>query len=183
MRPNGFAGLAMPSPDKADIPAGKKKQVNLALSYGEPNFRWQMVFNAFEIERLEHGILLRVAFVYSRSGSDRMAAEIVPFLISHEGLDQLRQSAKQYITQFKNTTPIDEQPLPAARQFSPLFANHVRLSRTGECAEIVLYTVPIMAIASAARGQGVTGAVNCVQVGLLHSDTEVHERLVLNLLS
>lgn len=176
----------MPPPnDKATaIKAKKDKEVNLRLSYGVPNYRWQMLFNAFEVDKMPHGVMLRVAYVYSRSGSDRTAAEVVPFLISNEGLEQLRESAKQYISQFTNLDPFDVAPLPASRQFSPLFANHVRLSRGGGCAEIALYTVPLMAVASAAQGLASSNAVvDCVQVGLLHSDLQTHERLVLTLLS
>ena len=175
----------MPANEKgAQNAEHKKKPVSLSISYGKPNYRWQMLFNSFEIERLDYGVMVRVAFVYSRPGYERTAAEIVPFIISNEGLEQLKETSKKYVTQFGTVAPLEQPPLPAARQFSPLFANHVRLARSGGCAEIALYTVPLMEVAAAARGQRAEDAdVECVQVGLLHSDTLTHERLVLGLLS
>jgi hypothetical protein len=161
-----------------------KSEVTINVSYGDrPDFRWQMFFNAFEIERNHAGALIRVAYVLSRQGGERTAAEVVPFFVPHEGLLQLRESSAEYIQQFENTIPQAQPNLPGVRQFSPLFANHIRLSKSGTVGEISLYTVPIMQIASAARGQKNSTVVSCVQVGLLHSDILTHEQLILQLLA
>lgn len=176
--------VASPKPQNipaslAATPNATKGAVTLKVAYGVPNFRWQMVFNAFTIEKVSNGTLLRVAYV-----AQNTAAEIVPILICTEGLQQLLESSRSYIKDFGSVEPYPAIALPQARQFSPLFSNNVRLSHSGSSAEIAFYTVPLSEIAQAAKGKiPVDAAVNCVQVALLHSDITIHKQLTLALVT
>src|SRR5258708_4354856 len=118
------------------------KKIELSFNYGANlSFRWQMFFNRFAIEQVANGKMVSFASVY-----EGQAAEIVPVLISKEGLFQLRESVEKYLSGFSGAGEAGQETekLPAgARRFSALFSNHVRASRSGETAELVFYTMPL----------------------------------------
>jgi hypothetical protein len=158
------------------------KSVGLRVEYGQPNFKWQMVFNAFTIERISQGCMVKLAYV-TNNGGQFSAAEIVPIIISSEGLEQTKQSAKEYIAAFADVPPYLSGTLPSARQFSPLFSNHIRLSFAGNSSEIAFFTVLLTDIANATKGVlAEKSTIPCVHVALAHSDNTVHRQLVLELM-
>jgi len=161
----------MPTPSK---PPGEKA---IEVANGPLTFRWQMFFNAFTIERLDYGIMLRVAYVLHGS-----ASEIVPIIISNEGIAQLKESSKEYIRTFGSLPPRPDDQLPPIRQFSPYYANFVRLAKMGASAECAFFTIPIYRYVDAAK-EKVTNSMNSIPVALLHSDLNLHEHLVLQLLN
>lgn len=142
-------------------------------------FKWQMVFNAFDVTKVEMGCLVRLAYVVGSS-----AAEIVSVVVSVEGLIQLKASAKSYLQDFALNSDNQRPQVPGGvKQFSPLFANYVRLARSGKTAEIAFLTVQLHDIANAASGATPKNKITePVQVALLHSDIETHQRLVLEML-
>lgn len=165
-------------------PVSRKGQVLLTADYGVPNFKWQMFFNAFSVEKCSSGVLLRVAYMTKNTDNQHTASEIIPIVLSREGLQQMAEGSRSYIADFGNVAPYLGATLPAVRQFSPLFANHIRMSRTGGTGEMAFYTVPIMDIALAVQGKLAAGSkVNCVHVALLHSDMALHEQLAMALIS
>lgn len=159
------------------------KSVELSVEYGQPNFKWQMVFNAFSIEKVNHGCLIRFAYS-ARSGSQTTAAEIVPIILSREGLEQMKAATKNYIGTFGDVPTREADILPNARQFSPLFSNHARVSYAGDSAEIAFFTILLHDIANATKGAlSPNVKIPCVQVALLHSDITVHRQLILELMN
>lgn len=156
------------------------KSVGLRVNYGAPNFRWQMVFNSFSVERLSNGTLLRVAYVVNSA-----AAEVVPILVCEEGLKQFSDSAVTYVQDLGEPVPFAGPHIPStARVFSPLFSNHIRIARSGSSAEFAFYTIPLKEIAQAAKGNLPANAqVDCVQVALLHSGVTLHQQVVLALIA
>lgn len=142
------------------------------------HFKWQMFFNAYWVEELEFGVVAR--FAYLNQGT---AAEIVCVFVSSDGLRNLQKTTEKYITHFANVTPYEPPTMPAVRQFSPLFANHIRAAYSGNCAEISFHTVPMTSIASTARGDMKAADVSTVPVALLHSSYTLHQQLVMDLLA
>lgn len=165
----------MPSPTK---PSGGK-EVTLTLKVEEPCFKWQMVFNTFEVERCSIGAIVRVAYALGHT-----AQEIVPIIVSREGLTHLRKSTEGYLVDLGEEF-VPRTPLPVGvRQFSPLFANNVRLARSGGVGEIAFLTVQLHDIAEAAQGKlRREDSVRPIQVALLHSDMSVHQQLILEMIS
>lgn len=159
------------------------KSVELSIDYGQPNFKWQMVFNAFSLEKVSHGCLIRFAYC-ARVGSQIAAAEIVPIILSNEGLEQMKRSLKDYVGTFGDVPTKETDVLPSARQFSPLFSNHARVSYAGHSAELGFFTILLHDIANATKGilPG-NSKVPCVQVALLHSDITVHRQLIIELMN
>lgn len=142
-------------------------------------FKWQMVFNSFDVTKIEMGCLVRLAYVVGSS-----AAEIVTVVVSIEGLVQLKESAKSYLQDFSLRSDYHPIQVPGGvKQFSPLFANYVRLARSGKTGEIALLTVQLHEIANAASGVSPKEKITePVQVALLHSDMDTHQRLVIEML-
>ena len=139
-----------------------------------------MAFNAFSVEKVSNGVLLRVAYVVGRDA----AAEIVPILLNYEGLEQFTKSATTYIEELGETPAYSGGALPSVRSFSPLFSNHLRAARSGSSAEFAFYTIPLKDIAQVAKGELATGSkVTCVNVALLHSDVMLHQQVVLSLVA
>jgi hypothetical protein len=72
------------------------------------------------------------------------------------------------------------------RRFSPLFSNHVRLARSGGCAEMAFYTTMLSLIVDEITGRRRKSRNSSdfplIPVALLHSDVEVHYLLVCRLL-
>lgn len=160
-------------------PRPEVQHVALTIEYGAPNFRWQMAFNAFSIEKVSNGSLLRFAYVVGNT-----AAEIVPILINDEGVTQFGEASTSYIEEFGQVPSYAGPALPSVRTFSPLFSNHLRASRSGSSGEFAFYTVPLKDVAQAAKGQMAASIkVSCVQVALLHSDVALHQQVVLALLA
>ena len=148
------------------------------MQFGEPDFKWQMVFNTFWVERLTNGVMVKTAYLVQGA-----PAEVLSVLVATEGIQHLKESATNYLRDFAEIEPVSVQPLPMGKYFSPMFSNHVRLARSGDSGEIAFFTVPLHDIANAARGNISRGAsVRAVQVALLHSDVAVHYRLVLELI-
>ena len=98
----------------------------------------------------------------------------------------MKATANDYISGFADVDdpgPEVEQIPGVARKFSPLFSNHVRLSRSGGVAEVVFSTLMLTFLADEARGARKQGsAFPMVPVALLHSPIPVHYRLVCQLL-
>lgn len=162
-----------PAPVKPDT-----KNVSLKVAYGEPAFKWQMVFNTFDVETIESGRIVRFAFT-----TNGYAAEVVRVFVSNEGLEQLWKSAQDYIKRFGQVEPTKPPVIPPSREFSPLFSNHVRLATSGGSAEIAFYTVLLQDIANVATGVLPQDTlVNCAPIALLHSGVHVHRLLVMELL-
>lgn len=166
-----------PKPSNAGV-----KEVMLKLAvHKEHNFKWQMVFNTYDIEKLPQGVIVRFAYV-QKSG---MASEIVPVLISAEGLMHLKDSAVKYLQEFSpksGSTPL--RPIPEVKQFSPLFSNHLNVSKSGGLGEVLLQTILLQDIANVSLGRVPPGTeIQTVEVGLFHSDVPTHERLILDLVS
>jgi len=160
----------------------KPKTLELSFNYSaDLAFRWQMFFNRFTVERVESGRIVSFAFAY-----EGRASEIVPVMISDEGLIQLRHSAEKYLSNFAGaaSAPSETEKLPAeARRFSPLFSNHVRLSRSGKNAEVIFYTVPLSFIADEIAGRRKPKSdMSLIPVAILHSSDSVHYRLLNRLL-
>ncbi|MGH8019856.1 MAG: hypothetical protein ACREIA_16575 [Opitutaceae bacterium] len=162
--------------------AEKPGAVTFKVADKEHNFRWQMYFNTFEITRVKSGCF--VSFAYIHQGSETYtAAEIVPVFFSYEGMLTLRDSTREYLSSMA-AEPLTRIPLPpGVRRFSPLFANYARLARSGESAEVGLFTIPLHTIAAANKGQiRETDVVHAVPVALLHSDLRLHMNLVVSIL-
>jgi hypothetical protein len=160
------------------------KEIKLQLDpSGNLNFRWQMCFNRFVIETVETGKIVNFAYA-SIVNKAEACAEIVPIFISNEGLSQLKKTAKKYLSAFASVEdPGPEiENIPTARRFSPLFSNHVRMSRSGGTAEVVFSTIMLTFIADEAQGTRKPGPFPLVPVALLHSTIPVHYRLICQLL-
>jgi hypothetical protein len=166
------------------MPELKEIKLNLDPS-ANLNFRWQMCFNRFSIETIATGKIVNFAYV-SIVEKKEVCAEVVPVFISDEGLEQLKRTSHDYISGFADVEdpgPEIEQIPSAGRRFSPLFSNHLRLSRSGGTAEIVLSTLMLTFLADEARGSRKPGTVfPMVPVALLHSSIPVHYRFVCQLL-
>lgn len=159
------------------LPQKEKGSVGLNIEYGVPNFKWQMAFNWFSLEKVSQGCLMKAAYV-----TNNTAAEIVPIIISHEGITQLKGTVKDYISSFGDVPPRQSAGLQGVRQFTPLFCNHLRISYAGHSGEIAFFTVVLHDIANAARGVlKAQSKIPAVQVALLHSDITTHQQLVLEL--
>ena len=171
---------AEPTRHKAAHPNLKEVTIKLA-AHKEHNFKWQMVFNTYDIENLGQGAIVRFAYVMKGG----MASEVVPILISPEGLRHLAESAKRYIQEFSPSAPsLVLKSVPDARQFSPLFSNNVMVSKSGTMGEVQFQTVLLNDIANLSLGR-VTPETefSTVEVALMHSTVQIHERLVLDLVS
>lgn len=159
----------------------KKKDVALKIADEQYDFKWQMYFNAFELEWNPNGCMVRLAYVNKGT-----ASEVVPVFVPREGVQHLQQSSERYIQQLSSSADFGgDSTLPGGvRTFSPLFANYIRLARSGETCEIGMFTVALHSIAAAARGQITASAeIHAVPVALLHSDTKTHINLVISLIS
>lgn len=165
-------------PATAVNPAAKR--INLTIDHETPDFRWQMFFNAFSVERLDNGALLKVAHV-----TNNTAPEIVPIFVSREGIEHFRESATEYIQSFGATEPYSGPGLPSTRTFSPLFSNFIRVAHSGQSAEFSFFTVPLRVIAEVAKKGSIDGSIKikCVQVALLHSDLKLHHQVVVALIA
>lgn len=158
------------------------KKIELSFNYGAHlKFAWQMFFNRFTVEPDGKGKVVSFASVY-----EGQAKEIVPIRFSREALIQCRMSVEQYLPGLSGTeeAPSDTGKLPAGvKRFSNLFCNHIRLSHSGECAEVALYIIPMSLIADEILGRRKPkGDMPVVPVAMLHSDMSVHYRFINQLL-
>lgn len=161
----------MPAPAKI-------KETTLSVVVRAPEFKWQMLFNAFWFERITFGVMARVA--YLQAGT---APEIVSIMISDEGLGKLKESTAKYLQQIAMVPNAAAMPpMPLTRMFTPLFSNHVSLARSGNAGEIAFYTVMLSDIANAARGNLPDNKVEPIHVAVLYSDIETQLRFALELI-
>ena len=138
-----------------------------------------MVFNHFWIEAIGESRIIRFAYV-----QQGVAPHIVPVYISQEGLKSLRESAKTYIANFVDVPPYKSIEMPVAKQFSPLFANIVRLAHSGDAAELCFYTVTLSDIAQVAMGVAkASDKTAAIPTALMHSGLLIHQQVVIELLS
>jgi hypothetical protein len=158
-------------------------KVELKPDHGaDLHFRWQMYFNRFKVEEMDGGKM--VSFAYQKDLNSN-AAEIVPIFIPIEGLVQLKEGAASYLPGFAGTEDPGEsvEVMPQARCFSPLFGNHVRLSRSGKTAEIVIFTMLLTLIIDKMKNVGKKrDEFPIAPVALFHSSIPIHYRLICKLL-
>lgn len=163
--------------------ATTEQKVDLKLDHAANlDFKWQMYFNRFSIEEVPEGKIASFAYQKSINSS---ASEIVPVFIPHEGLKQLKESSTKYLPAFVGTEDPGEkvEALPDARRFSPMFGNHIRLSRSGQSAEIAIFSIMLTILVDRLNGKGKTrDTFPLIPVALLHSSIPVHYRFICKLL-
>ena len=161
------------------MPPHPKGSVQIKFAVGAPNFHYQFAFNSFYIEKKENGFLVRIAHLDKRG----IPLEVADILISTEGLLQMKEASGEYVKSFGEVKPRPEVAIPDSGQ-APLFANYIRLAMAGHTGEFAVYTVLLQDIGAAARSKASSSeSVNLVQIGLFHSDLNLHKQLVLALMS
>ena len=159
------------------------QKVELKLNHtANLDFRWQMYFNRFKVEPTEGGKL--VSFAYQKTANS-LAAEIVSIFIPIEGLLKLREGSKDYLPGFAGTEDPGEEVelLPDVRRFSPMYGNHVRLSRSGKSAEVAIFTMLLSELVDRLRDtKQKSSDFPLIPVGLFHSNFPIHYRLMCKLL-
>lgn len=157
-------------------------RVELKLDHGaDVQFRWHMFFNRFSVEPLDDGKL--VSFSYQKTANS--VGETIPIFIPREGLLQLKESSKDYLPGFAGIEDPGEavELLPEGKRFSPMFGNHVRLSRSGKSAEIAIFTIMLCLMIDKMKNAGKKrDELPLVPVGLFHSTIPIHFRLICKLL-
>lgn len=150
------------------------QQIRIELGIVPIRTRETFMFNWFDLKRIKGGVQIKLA--WAEPGND-----IHTFILNDEGLAQLRGASENYLKLFTGPSQETLADFGKGDLQPPILTNLVRLSRTGNWAEIVFSLIPISDLGAAASNPTKVAKIEPIGIAMAHSEVAIHELFVLTL--